>query len=103
MQEWCAIRYRDFCDVPRMFVVEYLGEWYLFDCRFDEASDEYSKVYSVHLLRKVSETDLAGSWEDLKERIGLKYLGDVAVKEVQFDPTRRKGVSRSALERALRR
>ena len=38
---WANIQYRDFYDVPRIFVADYQGRLYLFDCPFDEALDDY--------------------------------------------------------------
>lgn len=38
---WLPITYRDYYDVPRMLVVRFEGQAYLFDCPFDVALDEY--------------------------------------------------------------
>ena len=38
------IAYREFYDVPRMFLVEASGNLLLFDCPFDDDLDEFSAI-----------------------------------------------------------
>src|SRR5437879_3362509 len=81
------IIYRDFYDVPRIFVVLLDGTTLLMDCVFNEASDEYSDVYEVYRMRPNFEPP-EGSWESLT-REGAERLGSIPVSAVRFDPTRR--------------
>ena len=46
-EEWNPIRYRDFYDFPRAFVVEHAGELLFFDCLFSDTLDDYGKEYVV--------------------------------------------------------
>lgn len=92
-----TIRYRDFYDVPRIFITTYNGELYLFDCPFDEELDDYSDHYHVYQLPAISEDELQDSWEHLPER-AASVLGTVPVAQVQFDTTKRKSIDTAALE-----
>ncbi|HEY3135996.1 MAG TPA: hypothetical protein VGL29_08205, partial [Blastocatellia bacterium] len=71
---WPTIRYRDFYDVPRIFIMTYNSKLYLFDCPLDDELDEYSDRYRVYQLPAISEDELQGSWERLPER-AVSLLG----------------------------
>jgi hypothetical protein len=86
------IIYRDFYDVPRMFVVRSGDKTFLFDCQFDEREDEYDTHYSVFLMPPLVETNLAGDWRKLAS-IAVRLLGKVPVSDVQFDASKRNTVS----------
>ena len=58
MGEKLRIQYRDFYDVPRIFLTTYKGRHFLLDCPFDDALDDYSAAYEVFLMRHLSETEL---------------------------------------------
>lgn len=92
---WLPIRYRDFYDVPRAFVVEYEGSLYLFDCPFDSHADEYPPNYSVYRLPSASVGSLEGSWEGLS--IQGRLLRELPVSSVRFDATKRCSVDSDIL------
>ena len=94
---WVPIRYRDFFDVPRIFIATYEGTRYLFDCPFDDELDEYLDCYRVYVLPETLEDELKGSWERLPEH-AERLLGTVPVAEVQFDPTKRQYINPSVIE-----
>ncbi len=94
---WSTIRYRDFYDVPRIFITTHNGEQYLFDCPFDEERDDYSDQYDVYQLQAIPEDELKGSWERLPER-GARAVGTVPVAQVQFDTTKRDSIDTEVLE-----
>lgn len=100
--EWATIRYRDFYDLPRIFVTNYQGRLYLFDCPFDDERDDYPDSYHVYELPTLTEAELAGSWEYLPE-LAIGLLGLVSVIEVQFDPTKREHVNTAIVSRLLAR
>lgn len=91
-----TIAYRDFCDVPRMFVVERGGLTYLFLCPFHAETDAFPECYDVYGLA-CSKADVDGvlDWTDLAER-GL-HLGRVAVTTVEFDITLRETIDADVL------
>ncbi len=89
--DWAPIHYRDFYDLPRIFITSYEGKDYLFDCPFDDELDDYPDSYRVYQLPALSEEELPGSWEGLPKLAAL-YLGEVPVAEVQFDPTKREKI-----------
>ena len=89
MVEMIPITYRDFYDVPRMFVVSFHEKQFLFDCPFNEKTEEYQNSYYVYLMPKLSEFDLEGSWGLLTER-AVSRLGSTTVSDVYFDETCRK-------------
>jgi hypothetical protein len=48
-----VIGYRDFYDVPRLFICsDAFGNYWVFDCQFDEITEEYSDQYTVFFLGK---------------------------------------------------
>lgn len=96
MQTMLPIRYRDFWDVPRIFLATYRGQLILFDCPFDEQTEDYSDRYRLYLLPPMEEGALNGSWADLPGR-AKAFLGEVPVSEVRFDPTRRQQVDSTVL------
>ena len=96
MLDSVAIQYREFYDIPRLFVATYDGVNFMFDGRFDDLIDDYPDAYAVYTLPTLGPGDLAGSWEHLCDR-AVRRLGTVPVSTVQFDPTFRQSVSRSVL------
>ena len=84
---WAQIEYREFWDVPRLFIVRYKARVYLFNCRFEEALDEYPDKYKVYLFDedKIASTN----WEE-EITADTPYLGEIEIKNVKFDVTRRK-------------
>ncbi len=98
--QWATIRYRDFYDVPRLFVTNYHGQLYLFDCPFDNDLDEYPDSYQVYQLPALTEAELAGSWENLPA-LALRSLGAVAVADVQFDPAKRTRINTAIFGKLL--
>lgn len=85
---WTAIRYRDFYDLPRIFITIHQGRQYLFDCPFDDELDEYADSYRVYELPALPDAELQGSWEHLPDS-AIGFLGLIPVASVRFDPTRR--------------
>jgi hypothetical protein len=90
--EWSAIHYRDFYDLPRIFLTTYQGRQYLFDCPFDDELDDYPDGYRVYELPPLSDAELQGSWEQLPH-LATDFLGVVPVTSVQFDPTKRASIN----------
>lgn len=92
---WLPIRYRDFHDVPRAFVIEHDGAAYLFDCPFDDGADEYPPFYTIYRLAPATPVD-AGDWTGLASHGRL--IGRINLRQVRFDETRRKAVDASVLQ-----
>ena len=97
---WSTISYRDFYDVPRIFIATHDGTRYLFDCPFDDKLDDYSDRYRVYQLPAISEDELEGSWERFPER-ALSLLGEVPVAAVQFDTTKRNSINTALLDELI--
>jgi hypothetical protein len=91
------ITYRDFYDVPRVFVTHYRGMQILFDGKFDEAKDEYSETYRVYVLPDLADEILNGSWMNLSD-LATRFLGEVAVKDVTFDSSKRQEIDTGILD-----
>src|SRR5258708_37801800 len=100
MVHFKQIQYRDFYDVPRMFIVRHRDHVFLFDCPFDEGLDEYPDHYSVYLLSPISSEELDGSWTNLSQR-AICNLGQIPVNSVVFDPTRRRSIDGGGLDALL--
>ncbi len=97
MTRWVPIRYRDFWDVPRIFLAHYENKLLLFDCRFDDDVEDYPKHYKVYILPDVAEEVLAGSWAEL-HALATQYLGEVAIDKVRFDATKRREIDAAVLD-----
>jgi len=100
MEQWAAIRYRDFYDVPRIFLVSHDGEQYLFDCAFDDELGDYPDIYRVYLMPALTDAQLAGTWDHLPQ-LAKRFLGEVAVNRVQFDPTKRAAINPTVISELL--
>jgi hypothetical protein len=98
---WSPIRYRDFYDVPRIFVAEHAGVAYMFESRFRDAEDDYSDQYSIYTLSPaiVQGLDQTSDWAALLT--DAKLVGQIAVNAVRFDETRRGFVSNEVYLLAL--
>ena len=96
--DWVPIQYREFYDVPRMFVAEYMGRTYLFDGSFDDTLDEYPSEYAVCVLPRQDSSQLSGSWENLRQQ-ALFECGKVRVSDVIFDVSRRAAVNSTVFDR----
>ena len=93
--------YRDFWDLPRIFILKWRKRLILFDCPFDENTEDFADHFLVYELPMALARRLAppASWIGLADH--GKYLGRVPVKEVSFDRTRRGSIDDRVLE-ALR-
>jgi hypothetical protein len=98
--DWAPIRYRDFYDLPRVFITSYDGKDYLFDCPFDDELDDYPDSYRVYQLPALSEEELQGSWEHLPE-LAAPFLGVIPVAEVRFDSTKREWINTAIFKELL--
>jgi hypothetical protein len=92
-------RYVEFYDVPRAIVLRYKEKLLLLDSPFDDKLDAYPDNYSVYELPESVELSLAkGSWLFL-ENTRLACLGQIPVKTVRFDSTKRKALDPSVLDK----
>jgi len=93
--------YWDFYDVPHLILLQYRGSNFLLCCSFDDELDDYRDRYEVY---KPSDADLVvlrkEGWEPFVSR-PLKRVGDIAVRDVKFDNTRRKKLDASCLSSFL--
>lgn len=94
------IIYSGFYDVPLAFVVWHQGNQYLFVRDFDDDLDDYPEEYKVFVLPALSNDEIEKSWQNLEER-ATRYLGDIPVMKVSFDPTKRKEIDTSVIEQLL--
>lgn len=85
------VEYRDFYDIPRMFVVEEANSLFLFDCPLEEHLDDYAKNYTVYEMGGLSRDSLPTDWTLLSGKAS-RCLGTVPVTRVKFDATKRKRV-----------
>jgi hypothetical protein len=97
MDDMTPITYRDFWDVPRIFVAQRRGAVFLFDCAFDDKTEDYPSSYRVYLLPNLGDEDLAGSWDKLHLR-AHRFLGEVPIASVRFDATRRRALDAGLLD-----
>lgn len=86
-------KYGEFYDVPRLIVLKYKGHLFMLGSYFNEEEDEYDDFYRIILLPSSIEETLSNSWEILFQDVGAKMIGRVPVKNVIFDPTKRKALN----------
>ena len=85
------VDYREFYDVPRMFVVERSGSLLLFDCPFDADLDAYPPQYSIYRLPHSLRHAFPDDWTQLPSR-ATTCLGTIRLSEIEFDASKRAGV-----------
>ena len=97
MPTTAEIIYREFDDVPRMFVVNYRGKQFLFDSTFDESSYEYPDTYQVYVLPNLGHHELNGSWVGLSDK-AEEHLGEVLISNVVFDESKRRAIDSQVID-----
>lgn len=102
MNHWAPIRYREFWDVPRIFLVPYQGKCFLFDCPFNEVSEDFPDSYWVYIIPEPSEEELVGSWDKLHEK-AVVFSGGVPIARVRFDPSKRREIDTCVLDELMAR
>lgn len=96
MNEWLdIIEYREFHDIPRIFLVKRNGKLYFFDCPFDDDLDEYRSEYSVYEMPEFW-GELPEDWNSMPGQ-ATKNVGSVKVESVTFDPSKRKRIDATEL------
>ena len=100
MKEAKIVQYRDFWDVPRIFLASFGHSLFLFDCKFSKESEDFNTEYEVFLMPELSENDLVGSWEGLANK-ALKFLGAIPVDAINFDETRRGSIKSEVISTLL--
>jgi hypothetical protein len=100
MNHKAPIQYRDFWDIPRIFIVEHQGHNFLFDCPFDEELEDYQNEYRIYLLPMLAPDDFAGSWGNLSRK-AVSYLGEIPIGRVHFDASKRKEMNADLLEELI--
>lgn len=91
------IRYSGFYDVPLAFVVQHQGTYLLFRRDFDDDLDDYPDAYEVYALAGISDKMAEIPWTHLAEFTGER-LGQVSVRDVQFDATKRREMDTAILD-----
>ena len=92
------LSYRDFHDVPRLFVVEVQDARFVFDCPFDEALDEYGDSYTVYRIQ-AGDDDPLGDWAS--RPAAALVVGRIPVADIEFDPTHREAIEASCIRKLL--
>jgi hypothetical protein len=98
MSVMVPFRYVEFYDVPRAIALRYKGKLLLLQSAFDAELDEYPDNYSVYLVPEEAEASLEESSWSFMERLNLARIGEVAVRDVKFDPTKRHALDASILD-----
>lgn len=102
MSPWSPIQYRDFWDVPRIFLVHHQGALFLFDCDFDDELEDFPDSYKVYVLPELTDEQRAGSWDKFHEQ-AIRFVGEVPIERVKFDPSKQCAVDTTVLSELLAR
>ena len=97
-RRWIPIRYRDFWNVPRIFLAQDGTQSYLFDCKFDDATGDYPDIYKVYTIPTIPDESLPKDWDLLLPMV-TNYQGEVPLDGVRFDPSRRRFIDAAILDR----
>ena len=102
-QAMVSFKYVDFYDVPRLIIFRYQGHLFLLGSYFDEDKDDHDEDYSIELLPSWVEQKIAElSWKVLEDDIsGRRRLGDIPLKDVVFDSTRRQALDPTFLDKYI--
>jgi hypothetical protein len=101
LAEIIPFRYGGFWDVPRSILLRYREMTLLLRSPFDEKTDEYPNVYSVYQVPDaISQSVLGGDWA-LLEGAELRFVGEIPISKVAFDPTKRRTLDSSCFEHLL--
>jgi hypothetical protein len=95
--QFAHIEYRDFWDVPRMFLVRHDGHLYLFDCEFDEETEDFRNFYKVYIMPELSEEERSDAWIKLPNK-ATHFCGSVPTGSVLFDETKRNYIDTAILD-----
>lgn len=97
-------KYVDFCDVPRLIMFKYQNQLVLLASYFDEDKDDYDENYTIEYLPSWVEGKIAdSSWKVLEGDIdGRRLIGEIPVRDVIFDQTKRKTLDPTFLEKYLK-
>lgn len=96
------ILYSGFYDYPLAFVIRNRNQQILFYREFDDALDEYPDRYKVFILPDISDEEISRSWQTLPD-LATQYLGDLSIREIEFDSTRTKEVDTNSMDHFLER
>jgi hypothetical protein len=95
------IIYSGVWDVSSAFVVSHKARQYLFlHGYFDDELDDYPDTYKVFILPDLSEDVVRSSWEQL-EGLASGFLGEIPIKEVEFDPMHRVWIDTKVIDAHL--
>jgi len=84
------VAYRDFWDFPRTFIVKWRKRLVMFDCPFDDAAEDYGDHFAVYVLPMTLAGHLSRPTSSWVGASGMgEYIGEAAIKDVDFDRTRR--------------
>ena len=96
------ILYSGFYDAPLAFTARHKGICLLFWREFDETLDEYADVYQVFVLPEITDREIKKSWRSLRSR-ATSQLGQIAINEFRFDPTKRRELDTAILDVLIQR
>ena len=97
LAEIVSFRYAGFWDVPRYILLRYHERTLLLQSPFDDNIDEYPNVYSVYQVPDaLSQSALGGDWTIL-DNAELRFVGEIPISTVAFDPTKRRTLDSSCL------
>ncbi|HEX5731194.1 MAG TPA: hypothetical protein VF131_00050 [Blastocatellia bacterium] len=95
------IIYSGFYDFPLAFIATYENAQYLFWRLFDDELDDFPSEYDVYILPDLSKEEIEQSWEYLSEK-AKTCVGKIPVRQVAFDPTRRRFIDTVTFDRIVR-
>jgi hypothetical protein len=101
MAEMTPFRYGGFYDVPRCLSLRYRGRRFLLQSAFDEELDEYPGEYSVYVVPELSDDSQPVCTPEFLKNTPMACIGKIPIDQVRFDPSMRKELDATILDRLI--
>ena len=101
MGKMTPFTYGGFYDVPRYLSFRYRGRWFLLQSPFDEDLDEYPMDYSVYIAPEMADDSWPEGSPEFLSSTAMTFVGQIAIDQVTFDPSKRKELDASCLDRLV--
>jgi hypothetical protein len=101
MAEMKPFTYGGFYDVPRCLSVRYRGRRFLLQSAFDEDLDEYPTDYSVYVVPESADDSPPACSPEFLSNTPLTCIGQIQIQDVVFDPSKRKELDASCLDKLI--
>jgi hypothetical protein len=101
MAEMTPFKWGWFDDVPRCISLRYKGKGFVLQSRFDDDLEEYPDEYSVYVVPELTDDSQPVCTPEFLSNTPMACIGQIAINQVVFDPSKRKELDASCLDHLL--